>query len=117
MTDATHSDHGATTAADREGVAALNAAHDFITRFCVLPSQAAYNAMALWAAHAHIIDAFDSTPRLAFLSPEPGSGKTRALEILALLVPFPMHAVNAAPPRSTDRWVTASAGRPCSLTR
>lgn len=96
MTDATHSDHGERQAPGGEGVAALNAAHDFITRFCVLPSDAAYDAMALWAAHAHVIDAFDSTPRLAFLSPEPGSGKTRALEILALLVPFPMHAVNAS---------------------
>ena len=57
----------------------------------------AYNAVTLWAAHAWALDAFDSTPRLAFLSPEPGSGKTRALEILTLLVPWPMHAVNATP--------------------
>lgn len=80
-----------------DGIAALDEARRFITRFCVLPSEHAYDAMALWAAHAHVIDAFDSTPRISFLSPEPGSGKTRALEILALLVPFPMHAVNATP--------------------
>ncbi|WP_395110577.1 DUF3631 domain-containing protein [Actinomadura sp. SCN-SB] len=94
MTDAAHSDQ---PPASNDGVAALDAARAFIARFCVLPNEAAYDAMALWAAHAHVIDAFDSTPRLSFLSPEPGSGKTRALEILSLLVPFPMHAVNASP--------------------
>jgi hypothetical protein len=80
-----------------DGAAVLDAARAFITRFCALPSQHAYDAVTTWAAHAHIIDAFDSTPRLAFLSPEPGSGKTRALEVLELLTPNPMLAVNATP--------------------
>ena len=40
------------------------------------------------------MDAWESTPRIAFLSPEPGSGKTRALEVTELLVPRPVHAVN-----------------------
>ena len=87
------------TAAKRtDGAAALDEARAFIGRFCALPSEHAYVATVLWAAHAHVLDAFDSTPRLAFLSPEPGSGKTRALEVLTLLVPWPMHAVNASPP-------------------
>jgi hypothetical protein len=85
------------TAAARDGAAALDDAREFIARFCVLPVEHAYTAVTLWAAHAWVLDAFDSTPRLAFLSPEPGSGKTRALEILTLLVPRPMHAVNATP--------------------
>ena len=38
-----------------------------------------------------------STPRLAFLSPEPGSGKSRALEVTALLVPNPVTAINVSP--------------------
>ena len=83
--------------ASRDGAAALDDVRAFIGRFCALPTEHAYTATALWAAHAHVLDAFDSTPRLAFLSPEPGSGKTRALEILTLLVPWPMHAVNATP--------------------
>ena len=83
--------------ASRGGAAALDDARAFIGRFCALPTEHAYTATTLWAAHAHVLDAFDSTPRLAFLSPEPGSGKTRALEILTLLVPWPMHAVNATP--------------------
>jgi hypothetical protein len=85
------------TAASRDGAAALEDARAFIGRFCALPVEHAYTAVTLWAAHAWALDAFDSTPRLAFLSPEPGSGKTRALEILTLLVPWPMHAVNATP--------------------
>ena len=83
--------------ASRDGAAALDDVRVFIGRFCALPTEHAYTAATLWAAHAHVLDAFDSTPRLAFLSPEPGSGKTRALEILTLLVPWPMHAVNATP--------------------
>jgi hypothetical protein len=43
---------------------------------------------------AHAVDSFDSTPRLALLSPEKGSGKTRTLEVLDLVVPEPMHAIN-----------------------
>jgi hypothetical protein len=39
----------------------------------------------------------ESTPRIAFLSPEPGSGKTRALEVTELLVPNPVEAVNVTP--------------------
>jgi hypothetical protein len=66
----------------------------FIGRFVAFPSTAALVAETLWVAHAHAIDAFESTPRLAHLSPEKGSGKTRALEVMERLVPKPMHAVN-----------------------
>jgi len=37
---------------------------------------------------------WDSTPRIFFCSPEPGSGKTRCLEVTELLVPRPVLAVN-----------------------
>ena len=47
---------------------------------------------------AYPFDGFwDTTPRLAFLSAEPASGKTRALEITELLVPNPVSAVNVSP--------------------
>lgn len=75
---------------------ALNDVEDFIRRFVAFPSDHALVAAALWAAHCHVLDAFDTTPRLAFLSPEPGSGKTRAIEILNLLVPWPILAANAS---------------------
>jgi hypothetical protein len=68
----------------------------FIARFVAFPSEYALWAVTLWAVHAHAVDAFESTPRLATLSPEPGSGKTRLLEVLELLVPRAMHALNAS---------------------
>jgi hypothetical protein len=40
---------------------------------------------------------WESTPRIAFLSPEPASGKTRALEITETLVPRPVEAINVTP--------------------
>ncbi|MDA2806134.1 DUF3631 domain-containing protein [Nocardiopsis suaedae] len=73
----------------------LDEVEAFMRRFVAFPSEAAVVATVLWAAHAHLLDCFSSTPRLAFLSPEPGSGKTRALEILTTLVPRPMLTVNA----------------------
>ena len=66
----------------------------FLLRFVAYPSEAARIAHVLWIAHAHRMDAWDSTPRIAFLSPEPESGKTRALEVTELLVPRPIHTVN-----------------------
>lgn len=70
---------------------------DHLARFVAFPSDAALVAAALWVLHTHTVDVAESTPRLAFLSPEPGSGKSRALEVLATLVPHPMEAVNASP--------------------
>ena len=77
--------------------AALAAVEGFLDRFVVWPSEHARLAAALWVAHTYRIDSFDSTPRIAFLSPEPGSGKTRALEVIGSLVRHPMHAVNCSP--------------------
>ncbi len=75
----------------------LSAVHDFLGRFVAYPSDHAHVAHALWCIHAHRMDLWESTPRLAFLSPEPGSGKTRALEISELLVPNPVCAINVSP--------------------
>ncbi|WP_326598073.1 DUF3631 domain-containing protein [Streptomyces sp. NBC_01803] len=80
-----------------DGAALLSEVEQFHRRFNAFPSEAAYVAVVLWDAHAHLIDAFDSTPRIAFLSPEPGSGKSRALEIMETLVPNRMAAVDASP--------------------
>jgi hypothetical protein len=43
------------------------------------------------------MEVWESTPRIAFLSPEPSSGKTRAIEISETLVPRPIEAVNVTP--------------------
>jgi hypothetical protein len=80
-----------------DGGQLLDEVHAFATRFVVFPSGAAAVAFTLWAAHAHAVDRFSTTPRLAPLSPEPESGKSRALEILELLTPNPLLALNVSP--------------------
>ncbi|MEV7346990.1 DUF3631 domain-containing protein [Streptomyces sp. NPDC093544] len=97
-----------------DGAALLDDVEAFHRRFNVFPTEVAYVAVALWDAHAHLLDCFDSTPRLAFLSPEPGSGKSRALEIVETLVPRPMVAVNASA-AALFRSVSGPDGRPTIL--
>ncbi|WP_439675752.1 DUF3631 domain-containing protein [Embleya sp. MST-111070] len=97
-----------------EGAALLDEVEAFHRRFNVFPVEAAFVAVALWDAHAHLLECFDSTPRIAFLSPEPGSGKTRALEIVETLVPSPMPAVNASA-AALFRAVSAGESKPTIL--
>src|SRR5262245_18214127 len=80
-----------------DGAALLDRMHEFLGRFVAYPSKHARDAHTLWIAHTHAMDAWESTPRIAFLSPEPASGKTRALEVSEPLVPRPVEAVNVSP--------------------
>ena len=75
----------------------MDRVHEFIGRFVAYPSEHAHNAHALWCVHAHLMHLWDTIPRIAFLSPEPASGKSRALEVTELLVPKPVLAVNVSP--------------------
>ena len=88
-----------------DGAALLDEVEAFHRRFNVFPTEAAFVAVTLWDAHAHLLDAFDSTPRLAFLSPEPGSGKSRVAVIWVTrwrLTPS-IRAISALPMRSCMR--------------
>ena len=80
-----------------DGAALLDDVEAFLARFVAYPSDHARIAHTLWTAHTHRMDVWESTPRIAFLSPEPNSGKTRALEVTELLVPRPVHAINTTP--------------------
>jgi hypothetical protein len=80
-----------------DGARLLDDVHQFSGRFVAYPSEEAHVAHTLWIVHTHLMDVWESTPRLAFLSPEPESGKTRALEVTELLVPKPVEAVNVTP--------------------
>jgi hypothetical protein len=80
--------------APEAGSVILDELEVMLARYIAFPDEHSRAAVVLWIVHAHAIDAFESTPRLALLSPEKGSGKTRTLEVLALLVPRPVHAVN-----------------------
>lgn len=77
-----------------DGALVLEAVECFLARFVSYPSVHERCAHALWIAHTWLMGAWESTPRIAFLSPEPGSGKSRALEVTEPLVPRPVHAVN-----------------------
>lgn len=80
------------------GDAILSDVEAFLRRYVAYPSEDTRVAHVLWVAHAHLMDVWESTPRIAFLSPEPASGKTRALEASELLVPRPIEAINVTAP-------------------
>ncbi|MGW6898043.1 DUF3631 domain-containing protein [Streptomyces sp. NBC_01727] len=97
-----------------DGALLLDEVEAFHRRFNIFPREAAYVAVVLWDAHAHLMDCFDSTARLAFLSPEPGSGKSRALEIVETVVPRALTTVNSSA-NALFRLVDAPEGRPTIL--
>src|SRR5665811_1551421 len=66
----------------------------YLGRFIAYPNDHARVAHTLWIAHAHLMDVWDTTPRLAFMSQEPAAGKTMALEMTELLVPDPIMSFN-----------------------
>jgi hypothetical protein len=66
---------------------------DLIRRFVVVTDVQA-DTLALWVAHTHVFDVFETTPYLAITSPEKRSGKTRLLEVLELVVSKPLVTAN-----------------------
>jgi hypothetical protein len=99
---------------DPNGADLLDDIEHFLGRFVVYPSQHERRAHVLWIAHCWWMDCWDSTPRIAFLSPEPGSGKSRSLEVTEPLVPRPVHAVNTTS-AYLFRKVSDPVGRPTIL--
>jgi hypothetical protein len=65
----------------------------FLRRYVAFPSEHEPVAIALWVAHAHIVERFDVSPILAVTSAEMRSGKTRVLDCIELLVPDPYRMV------------------------
>ncbi|MBA3293907.1 MAG: DUF3631 domain-containing protein [Geodermatophilaceae bacterium] len=96
------------------GADLLDDVEAFLVRFVVYPSEHARIAHVLWIAHTWFMNAWESTPRIAFLSPEPSSGKSRCLEVTEPLVPRPVHAVNTSP-SYLFRKVSDEAGPPTIL--
>lgn len=58
----------------------------FLRRYVVFPIAAQVVAVALWIAHTHLVEQFDTTPYLWIHSPEKRSGKSRLLDLLELVV-------------------------------
>jgi len=82
----------------RPGHQVLDEAAAFVSRFAVFPSDAARDAVVLWAAHTHAVNAFGASPRLAVLSEGPASGKTRVLELTGMLSHDPVQEVDLTGP-------------------
>ena len=59
-----------------EGAALLDDLRAFLCRFVAFPEPEQADAVTLWIAHTHAVDAFDCTPRLSIQSAEKRSGKT-----------------------------------------
>lgn len=67
----------------------------FVGRFSAFPSEHCAPTLALWYAHTHIAGRLYVTPRLILDSAEPGSGKTRVLEVAQYLVAAPEMTISA----------------------
>lgn len=63
----------------------LDPVREALTRYVAFPDEHTLTATVLWVAHTWATEAFYTTPRLSVQSPEKESGKTRLLEVLALL--------------------------------
>jgi len=88
----------------------LDALDEQLDRWVAWPGEEYRHAVTLWVAHAHAIEAFDTTPRLALLSVVKGSGKTRVLELLDLVCPNAMFAISTSS-SALSRTIDAN---PCS---
>lgn len=91
----------------RPGSAVLDDVTAFLNRFVVFPNEHCAPTVALWFAHTHAAHRFYITPRLILDSAEPGSGKTRVLEVAALLVNSPESTISTTP-AALFRLVSAS---------
>ncbi|PZS13235.1 MAG: hypothetical protein DLM60_21030 [Pseudonocardiales bacterium] len=81
----------------RAGHQLLDDVMAFVARFSVFPSEHCAPTLALWYAHTHATEQFYVTPRLVLDSAEPGSGKTRVLEVAQYLVRAPEMTISATP--------------------
>ncbi|MBR1149346.1 DUF3631 domain-containing protein [Bradyrhizobium sp. JYMT SZCCT0428] len=85
-------DHDAAT-----GDRVLRQVFGFLGRYVRYPTEHAQTAHALWIAHSHCMQHWHTTPRIAFMSEEKESGKTRALEVTEILTPGSLLSFNLSP--------------------
>jgi hypothetical protein len=70
----------------------LDALAEFIREYVVMTAVQAH-AVALWSAHTHALDAFETTPFLNVTSPEKRCGKSRLLDVLEHVVARPWRTI------------------------
>lgn len=79
-----------------EGPAILDRLHAVLTRYVVLPSPEATDAVALWIAATHAQPAWAHAPRLVIRAPEKRCGKSRLLDVVEGTCCNPLITVNAS---------------------
>lgn len=65
----------------------------FLCRYVAFPSEHEPIAIVLWIAHAHLVEAYETSPILSVTSAEMRSGKSLLLDVLELVVPQPIRMV------------------------
>ncbi|WP_238412487.1 DUF3631 domain-containing protein [Saccharothrix deserti] len=85
------------TARQLDGAQVLDDVREFLSRFSAFPHEHCAPMLALWYAHTWAVEQFYVTPRLVLSSAEPGSGKTRVLEVAQYLVKSPEMTFSASP--------------------
>jgi hypothetical protein len=93
-----------------DGGKLLDEVWEFLLSYVAFPSLHSSVAVVLWAAHTHLAQQFESTPRLALLSPEKQCGKSRTLELLELLCAGAETLSDASPAYLYRRIGTQDAG-------
>jgi hypothetical protein len=68
-----------------------------ISKFVILPSGQALDAVTLWVAATHLQPAWQHAPRLAVVGPAKRCGKSRLLDVLTETVHEPMLTINTTP--------------------
>ncbi|MFI7547265.1 DUF3631 domain-containing protein [Actinoplanes sp. NPDC049599] len=79
-----------------EGAAILDRLHAIITKYVVLPSPEAVDAVVLWIAATHGQLAWAHAPRLVIRAPEKRCGKSRLLDVVEGTCCNPLMTVNAS---------------------
>jgi hypothetical protein len=79
-----------------DGAAILDRLRAAITRYVILPSSEAADAVALWIAASHAQAAWAHAPRLVIRAPEKRCGKSRLLDVVEATCHNPLITVNAS---------------------
>jgi hypothetical protein len=82
---------------DLDGGELLGELHTALTRYVVLPSPEAADAIVLWITATHAAPAWNCAPRLDVTSPVKRCGKSRLLDIIEATCHDPLLTVNISP--------------------
>lgn len=80
-----------------DGAALLDSLRAALTRYVILPTSHAADAVTLWIAATHAQPAWPHAPRLVIRAPEKRCGKSRLLDVVEATCHAPFITVNSSP--------------------